>query len=451
MTLRKQIKKIAKSNRVLFTTPSHDRTSFVIPTCSDIIGRKFFFHDLSEINDLDNLSEPNEAILESMKNSAALLQAEKVFYLPNGSSSGITASMLAVLKQGDKVLISRNCHKSVLNGLVLTGAEPIWFLPELNEEWSIFNGVNPFDISKNLSENKEIKAVIITSPTYEGVFSDISEIAKICHQHNVLLIVDEAHGALKSFAPEYFGKNALSCGADIAVQSLHKTCGAPNPAAILLCGKNINYENLQNSLNLINTTSPSYPIIASIEAVIEYLFSNDGKNKIKNLVENITEFKNAFKNFEDIEICTFNDTTKIMAKIKGLSGFDLSDILYDEFNIEDELANNSASVLYTGIGTTKHKLKILEKALKTVLSTKYSFPALKKNCPIFLPQMVLTPREAFFAEKEEINPQDAFGRICAEIISEYPPGIPFLLLGEVISHEHINYLKNKNKLIKVVR
>ena len=140
-----------------------------------------------------------------------------------------------------------------------------------------------------------------------------------------------------------------------------------------------------------------------------------------------------------------------MAKIKGLSGFDLSDILYDEFNIEDELANNSASVLYTGIGTTKHKLKILEKALKTVLSTKYSFPALKKNCPIFLPQMVLTPREAFFAEKEEINPQDAFGRICAEIISEYPPGIPFLLLGEVISHEHINYLKNKNKLIKVVR
>ena len=446
MTISKNIKDIANSKRILFTTPSHDRTAFVPPECNEITGRKFFYHDLSEINGLDNLSDPNNSILQSMEKTAELIGVEKVFYLTNGSTSGIIAAMTAVLNENDKVLIARNCHKSVINGLILSGANPVWLVPEINEEWNIFTPVTAKAVQAKLMQNNDIKAVIITSLTYEGVNSDITEIARICHEYNKILIVDEAHGALKSFSPQHFGENAVKLGADICVQSLHKTCGAPNPCAILLCGQNINSSAIQNSLNLINTTSPSFPLLASIEATVNYLFSKDGQKQIDNLVKNINELKKAFEGNLKIEFCNFNDISKILVKIKGLSGFDLSDILFEEFNIEDELTNNKASLLLTGIGTTKHKLKILEKALKTILSTEYFDVKRASKCPIIVPDMIMTPRTAFFKEKAEINTPDACGKICAEIISEYPPGIPILLPGERISQHHIDYLQRINKM-----
>lgn len=451
MTIGKKIKKIAKSNRILFTTPSHDRTSFVIPDVAEYFGRKFFFHDLSEINDLDNLAEPEGDIFESMKCSAELLGVKDLFYLVNGSTSGILAAMLSTLKQNDKVLIGRNCHKSVLNGLVLTGAEPIWILPEINKEWGIFRPIEPEKISESLNKNPDVKVVMITSPTYEGVSSDVEKIAEICHKNGAILIVDEAHGALKSFAPELFGKSALQSGADIAIQSLHKTCGAPNPCAVLQSSGKISDEKIQNALNLINTSSPSYPIIAAIEGTINYLSSKDGHKKIKELVSSINQLKSAFEANLNITFYNENDPAKIVVKVNGLSGFDLSDRLFEDFNIEDELTNSVASVLLCGIGTTKHKLKLLEKALKSIVFEKYSFEICNKNVPMIVENAVMTPREAYFAEKEVVNIENSFGRICGEVIAEYPPGIPLLILGEKIGQEQIDYLKESKKSIQVVR
>lgn len=449
--LGKKIKKIAKSDRILFTTPSHDRTSFVIPDVSDYVGRKFFHHDLSEINDLDNLAEPEGEILLSMQNAASLIGVEDLFYLINGSTSGILAAMLSVLKEGDEVLIARNCHKSVLNGLVLTGAVPRWFLPEMDTEWGVFKGVSPKAVEQNLKINTSVKAVIITSPTYEGMNSDIEAIADICHSFGVLLIVDEAHGALKSFAPNIFGKNAVSLGADICIQSLHKTCGAPNPCAILLSNGMISREKIQNSLNIINTSSPSYPMLAAIEKTITYLLGKDGQEKILKLCNDIEDLKKAFANSENIDFCNYNDLTKIMVKINGLSGFVLSDILFDEFHIEDELCNNVSSVLLTGIGTTKHKLKQLEKALMVILSTEYRFPQYRQPCPLSTSEVVMSPREANFAEKVKIPLSIAEGRVCGEIITEYPPGIPLVILGEKITGEQVEYLLKTRQSIEVVR
>lgn len=449
--LGKKIKKIAKSDRILFTTPSHDRTSFVIPDVSDYVGRKFFHHDLSEINDLDNLAEPEGEILLSMQNAASLIGVEDLFYLINGSTSGILAAMLSVLKEGDEVLIARNCHKSVLNGLVLTGAVPRWFLPEMDTEWGVFKGVSPKAVEQNLKINTSVKAVIITSPTYEGMNSDIEAIADICHSFGVLLIVDEAHGALKSFAPNIFGKNAVSLGADICIQSLHKTCGAPNPCAILLSNGMISREKIQNSLNIINTSSPSYPMLAAIEKTITYLLGKDGQEKILKLCNDIEDLKKAFANSENIDFCNYNDFTKIMVKINGLSGFVLSDILFDEFHIEDELCNNVSSLLLTGIGTTKHKLKQLEKALMVILSTEYRFPQYKQPCPLSTSEVVMSPREANFAEKVKIPLSIAEGRVCGEIITEYPPGIPLVILGEKITGEQVEYLLKTRQSIEVVR
>ena len=451
MTVGKKIKKIANSNRVLFTTPSHDRTSFVVPDVEEFFGRKFFHNDLSEINDLDNLAEPEGDILESMKRSAELVGVHDLFYLVNGSTSGILSAMLATLKQKDKVLIGRNCHKSVLNGLVLTGAEPVWILPKINEEWGIFNPIEPEKISESFENFSGIKAVIITSPTYEGVSSDIKKIAEICHENDAILIVDEAHGALKSFAPILLGENAVKSGADIAVQSLHKTCGAPNPCAMLQSNGKIPSEKIQNALNLTNTSSPSYPMIAAIEGTINYLFSKNGQEKIKKLISDINQLKSTFEGNLNITFNSKNDPTKIMVKVNRLNGFDLSDILFDEFNIEDELSNAKCSVLLSGIGTTKHKLKLLEKVLKSILSETYSSENEHKYAPLKIENAKMTPREAYFAEKEEIEIEKSLGRICGEVIAEYPPGIPILMLGEEIGQQQIDYLKTKRKSINVVR
>jgi len=451
MTIGKKIKKIANSDRILYTTPSHDRNSFVIPEVEAFCGQKFFCHDLSEVNGLDNLAEPKNDILKSMKHSAKLVGVKDLFYLVNGSSSGILAAMLATLKTNDKVLIARNCHKSVLNGLVLTGAMPTWILPEINEEWGIFCPVKPKKISEELTKNKDIKAVIITSPTYEGVSSDVEKIAEICSKNGAILIVDEAHGALKSFSPENFGECAVKLGADIAVQSLHKTCGAPNPCAMLQSNGKISAQKIQNALNLINTSSPSYPMIAAIEGTINYLFTKNGQKKINKLITDIHQLKCAFEHNEKITFNNENDMTKIMIKINGLNGFDLSDILFDEFNIEDELTNGKCSVLLTGIGTTKRKLKSLEKSIKTILSTDYNSKNDCSRVPLIIENAQMTPREAYFAEKEEIPIEKSLGRICGEVIAEYPPGIPILILGEKIGQKQIDYLKTNKKLINVVR
>lgn len=451
MTIYNDINKILKSERILFTTPSHDGNSFVLPTKQNILGKKFYKNDLSEINGLDNLSEPQACILKSMKKSADLIGVEHVFYLVNGSSSGIISAMLSVLKNNDKVLIARNCHKSVINGLILSGAEPVWIMPTINDKWDIFNPVLPEQIEEKLSLNNQIKTVIITSPTYEGVCSDIEKIAEICHKHGAILIVDEAHGALKSFYPEFFGKNAVKLGADIAIQSLHKTCGAPNPCAIMLCGQNTDKEHVQSCLNLINTTSPSFPIISAIEESINYLFSQKGQKQIKRLIKNLQDFRNSFSKNKNIEFCDFNDITKILVKINGLSGFQISDILFDKFNIEDENVNTSASLLLTGIGTSKTKLKKLEMALKNISAQNYTNIEKKIITNILIPDISTIPRKAFFAEKEAVETEKSIGRICAEIISEYPPGIPVLLAGEKIQKEQVNYLKTKKSEILCVK
>ncbi len=451
MNLGKKINNIAISKRVLFTTPSHDRNSFVIPDFENFFGSKFLLHDLSEINDLDNLADPQNDILKSMSLSASLLNVNDLFYLINGSSSGIIAAITAVLSPGDKVLIARNCHKSVLNGLILTGAHPIWFLPDFNKNWSIFDSVNPLQIDSYLRIFPDIKAVIITSPTYEGVCSDISSIADVCRKFSVKLIVDEAHGALKSFAPHFFGKNAILCGADISVQSLHKTCGAPNPSAILLSNGSINRQVIQDALNLFITSSPSYPILAAIESTINFLSSDKGLDCIHKLIKYIIDFKSAFRRYNNIHFCPFNDPSKLLVKIDGLSGFALSDILFDEFNIEDESANASSFLFLTGIGTKKNKLNLLENALKSILNSSFPHSDLLSSCPLIIPDSAFSPRQAFFSDKIVIDISKSFGRVCAQVITEYPPGIPLLIPGEVISHSHINYLKNKFPLIKVIR
>ena len=441
--------------KILFTTPSHSQGVYVPPVVEKYLGRKYFENDLSEIDCLDNLSNPKHCIKESMKNAAEVYGAQTTFYLTNGSSSGIVALMCACLGVGDKVLINRNCHKSVYNGLVLSGAFPVWTDIEVDEEWDFIKPITPELIESALLSNSGIKAVIITNPTYEGMIADVEKIVTVCQKYGVILIVDEAHGALWNFS-ESFPQTALQQGADASVQSLHKTAGAINPCALLHLSKNskISAEKVQEALNLINTTSPSYPALLDIEFTVDFLNTKEGKKQINELISNIKDFQKKLMECDNIRIyCVQNDITKLLIQIEGLSGISLSEILYNEHNIEVEMASERSILCLTGIGTTKNKLNKLLKALIKIAKNANSYnssPQVSSCLSYIKPEIACTPRQAFYAKSVEIDFDKSVGKIAKSMQLDYPPGIPIIIPGEVIKQQHLDYLKKHCDTIKVI-
>ena len=451
MTIVNFIENFKKKKRVLFTTPSHGQGDFVNPASLKLLGHKFFTCDYSEIEGFDNLSNPIGIIRTSQVEAARIYGAKSTFFLTNGSTSGIIASMFALLNRCDKILIARNCHKSVYNGLVLTGAVPLWLMPQYNKEWGIYETISLDLLEETLARNKDIKAFIMTNPSYEGVMSDVYRISSVCKKYNVKLIVDEAHGALWTYH-KALGTPALMQGADIVVQSLHKTAGALNPAALLHIGldSDIEPKNIQKALNLITTTSPSYPLLVNIESTINYLSSQSGQTKLQELVKNVNRTIRFLKSIPNLEVYSYNnDVTKILVKVTNMSGFELSDILFDEYNIEDELANEKSVMFLTGLGTTKSKLKKLEKALFDLCAKNIKIkPNEERENPVINiePRVRYTPALLWGKPSREVELKYALARVSMELIADYPPGIPILLPGEVIKKEHIEYLKDRQKI-----
>lgn len=445
------IKKFKKLNRILFTTPSHNQGEFIVPVCSSLIGRKFYGSDYSEIEGFDNLSRPTGIIKLAQDEAARIYGTKATFFLTNGSTSGIVAAMLAMLNRSDKVLIARNCHKSVYNGLVLTGAVPVWVMPHYNSDWGIYEPVNYDYIEETLRKNSDIKLFIMTNPTYEGLMTDVYRVSSICRKYGVKLLVDEAHGALWQFH-KALGTPALLQGADVVVQSLHKTSGALNPSALLHISAESGLEpkSFQDALNLITTTSPSYPLLLNIEGTINYLNSEKGKLKISELVKNVNRFIRTVREIPNLEVFSYNnDITKILVRVTNMSGFELSDILFEKYNIEDELANEKSVLFLTGIGTAKLKLKKLEKALIEICANNIKITNdndFQSDSILPEPRVRYIPSLIWNKPYKEVELKYALSRVSMELIIDYPPGIPILLPGEVIKKEHIEYMRNKQKI-----
>lgn len=440
------IKKIIKSKRIMFTTPTHLGSGIIPNGLKTLIGYKAFCADVSEIEGLDNLKNPQNCIKKSQEYATKIYDTKKTFYLTNGSSAGILASMLTCLNANDKVLIARNVHESVFNGLVLTGAIPIWFLPEYDKEFDIAKGITLNKIKEEYSFNPDIKALIITSPTYEGICSEIEAIAKFCRSKNIIFIVDEAHGALFSFSNK-FPKRAINLGADISVQSLHKNTPALTGAALLHIGKNsnIDIEKIQQNLNLITSTSPSWLLIASIEGAVNFLNSKRFQSEIDELLMNIQKLKNENPNYNFLNN---DDKTKLLIAKKNCTGEALSDFLFKN-NIEDELVTKKAVLCLCGIGTTKKKMKKLSKTLsKKSITCKENNLLEKENFVLNIPKMAMLPQKAIKSNYEIIDSKNAIGKIIAENITPYPPCISLLMAGEVIEKEHLQFLNEKVKVCK---
>lgn len=439
------IKKLKNSKRVFFTTPSHSQGAIIPPIIKNLIGLKAFQADFSEVDGLDNLKNPQSCLMKSQRKASQIYGSQETFYLVNGSSSGILALMMTVLKENDKVLIARNAHESVFNGLVLTGAVPVWFLPDYCEKFDIAQGITLKKVQEAYENAPDAKALIITSPTYEGVCSEIKKISDFCIEKGLIFIVDEAHGALLSFS-ERLPRRAISLGADASVQSLHKTAGALTGSALLHLKKNsfVNPKELQKNLNLINSTSPSWLLIASIEAAIEYLNSARGRDELNKLVDNIEKIKEYHPQYSFLEGLNC-DKTKLLIKKEGISGEVLSYFL-SENDIEDELITQKAVLCLCGIGTTKKKLKKLSKVLNKI-SHKTS-PKSEFNLDMqTIPKMMLKPKDAYNSRYETIPVKKSIGRIIAQNITPYPPCVPVLMAGEVIEDRHLGFL---DEVVQVV-
>ena len=340
MSLLSLIKK--KTKKALFTTPSHSGKF--------CIAHKFYQWYKCDISEADAYN-PQEELEKAQRKAAKIYGVEQTAFLTNGSTSGIITAILAVCKSGDKVLVWKNSHRCHKNAVKLSQAELIYYNLPFNNDWGIYEPLSTSEYEKLILKYRP-KALIITSPTYEGKVTDVIKLADICKQYKVYLIVDEAHGALYPFCDNL--PNSAVKYADFTVQSLHKTAGGINPTALLHTNLDID---ISETLKLINTTSPSYPMLATIEANINYLNSKQGKLQIETLISNINNIKNKLTNLQFYG----DDPTKILMKKEGLTGFELSEILYNRYHLEDELSNNISCMLLTGIGTKINKLNKLYK------------------------------------------------------------------------------------------
>lgn len=338
MTFRKLIRSSFKN--ILFTTPSHAQKFFLFKKF-----RHVYKYDVSETD----THSPQEMLYEAESNASKIYGTKQTKFLTNGSSSGIIGAVLSCVNEGDKVLVWRNAHRCHHNAIKLAGAIPVYYDLPLNEF-----GVTTAFTNPEKYINESIKAIIVTSPTYEGYVSDIKNIKSVCEKFGTYLIVDEAHGALYPFSKE-LPQTAIPY-ADFTVQSLHKTAGGLNPTALL----HVNCD-IELKLDMITTTSPSYPLLMTIENNINYLASKRGKKEINKLINNLKELR---KDLTDYQFGS-DDITKILIKKEGLTGYKLSEKLY-ELGIEDEKTNEVSTMLLTGIGTKKDKLEKLKFALKKI-------------------------------------------------------------------------------------
>ena len=334
---------LRKQNRkTLFTTPSHGQNFFIFNKL-----RNFYKYDISE-TDAHN---PQKALLQAEDRASNIYGVKHTHFLTNGSTSGVIASVLTCTQKGDRVLIWRNAHPSHLNAVRLAGCEPVFYDLPIIKEWGVPDKTTPEILKKSADDLKDIKAVIVTSPSYEGIVSDIKELKNFCK--DTYLIVDEAHGALYPFSSK-LPQSAVKI-ADFTIQSLHKTAGGLNPTALLHVNCNLD---ATNALSMINTTSPSYPLLATIEANINYLNSKKGRKKLDELIENIKKLHKLPIEFGG------DDVTKILIKKDGMTGYELSEKLFDIFNIEDEKTNEKSTMLLCGLGTSFEKIEKLKKAIK---------------------------------------------------------------------------------------
>ena len=415
--------------------------------------------DNTEAEGMDNLYQADGVIKEAMDLMATFYGAQKSIFITNGSTAGILASILSVCHEGDKLIIARNAHHSVWNALVLAGVMPVYISPEYLQEDDILGQVTVRSVEEALEKYPDVKGALIVSPTYEGIVSDIKGISDILHRKNKVLIVDEAHGA--HFVLEgVFPLNSIKCGADLVINSVHKTLPALTQSALLhLCSNRISYDTLIDSLRMIQTSSPSYAMMGLMDYIRDYMI----RNKYMLDKQYMTPLKNVRLKLSALKCLKLIDQPSemydigkiiISTKNANLTGYELAHKLSKDYNISVEAALETYIILMTTIADDENSLMKLAEALLEI-DQSLKIQIRKTTINDFMQKEVIlgqSPRKIYYMDKEWCELSMCEGKVAAKNVMLYPPGIPIICMGETIRHTHlqvIKYLINKVQGIQV--
>ncbi len=457
------LRECANKNQAPFYAPGHKRGQGIPQQLADCFGAVFRF-DLPELPELDNLFAPQGAIQEAQQLAAAAFGAEHTWFLVNGSTCGVEAAILATCTTGDKIILPRNVHSSAIAGLILSGAIPVFVNPEYDAVLDIAHSITLEGVATALEQHPDAKAVMMVYPTYYGVCGDVAAIATLAHQYNIPLLVDEAHGAHFAFHPD-LPTPALAGGADLTVQSIHKVLGAMTQSSMLhVQGSRIDIDRVSKALQLLQSTSPSYLLLASLDAARQQMamqgeqlmartlqLADDARTRINQIPE-LSVLQSAHMTPGFVAL----DSTRLTLRVSGLglTGFAADEILAQHCVIAELPSLQHLTFIIT-LGNTEADIERLVQSFTTLakehrrtsLPLKTSVSDNIATMPNIEHLVRISPREAFFAPRETLpveQTSDAYGgcqRISAELVCPYPPGIPVLMPGEVITPAALDYLQ----------
>lgn len=449
----------AQRPHAAFYTPGHRRGQGASPELQELLGTAALAADLTELPELDNLFAAEGVIAAAQALAALAFGADQTWFLANGSTGGLEAAILATCKPGDTILVPRNAHQSIISGLILAGAQPVFLQPDYSEDLGLSLGMAPETVARALTDYPESRAVLVVSPTYHGICSDLAAIAAITHQHPIPLLVDGAHGPHFGFHPD-LPAAALSQGADLVVQSTHKVLGALTQAAMLHCrGERVDRDRLGRALQLTQSSSPSYLLLASLDAARHQLatagesllakslrLARDLRHRIEQIPSLTVLSKSLLRNYPSVADL---DLTRLTVDVSdlGLSGLEADDYLHHQMGVTVELAELHHLTLIINWGNTPEDIQHCHQGLARLSAHQTLVPPLPQakklsreslSSPYSRP--LLSPRQAFFSPHLTLPTPQALGQVSAETISAYPPGIPTLLAGEVITSPALRHL-----------
>lgn len=464
------ISEFIETKPAYFRIPGHRMNRGISQRWTDKVGTDIFAYDVTETPLTDDLHSPTGAIGKAQDLLSALYASDESFFLVNGSTCGNEAMIISAAFEGEKIMVARNAHKSAMMGLIISGAEPVYVMPKVIDDWGIQGGITADDVKDCFAENPDCKALFMVSPSYYGVCSDLKEIAKVCHENGALLLVDEAHGGHVYFHDD-LPMGALHAGADMCVQSMHKVTGALTQSSVLhIRYHGVNDEALlrvAQNLQLVQSTSPNYLLMTSLDCA-RYELALHGKEmmeKALGLARSTRERINKIPGFrcmeseylskeEELAGVSAIDTTRLVisAKALGITGFALEKILFQRHAVNVELSDYENVLAIVTYANEQEDIDRLVEACEAVsrewldgengILREDKIPDSKMPHFPALPEQVMTPRSAYFAKSSRISWKEAIGKVSGQMLAPYPPGIPVIYPGEHITKEVWEYIEH---------
>lgn len=447
------LRNYVKEGVMSFHVPGHKHGKG-LPEFTRFVGRNVMNIDLTIMPDLDSIYKPHGAIKAAQDLAAEAFEADHAHFLSNGTTAGVQCMLFTTLGPGDKFIVPRNAHKSVISAMILTGAEPVYIQPYVDDYLGIAMALTADEVRQAARQHPEAKAIFVVNTTFYGMAPELERIVEIAQDYEIPVLVDEAHGAHLKFHPS-LPMSAMEAGADMAALSTHKLIGSMTQSSLLLTrGDLIDHDYTKTTLNLTQTTSPSYPLMASLDVARKQIFfrgqemltqtinlSNWARYEINNNIPGLYVYGNDMVGQPG---CYEYDPTKLCVNVRalGISGFEMERLLRQGFHIQVDLSDLYNVLAVVTMADTKETVRYFVHAL-TEIARKYQVQDVREK-PIELPPLpaiAYLPREAFYADTKRVPIEQARGKIVAEMLMAYPPGIPLICPGEILTQDIIDHVR----------